>query len=89
LGLVVALAFPHQIARARNGADAEYLLASGTAAALPRNSPLMGSPWLAIAEVGLSGGRPTIRSAVPIDADTAELAGAGLLATEESATFTG
>ena len=30
---------------------------------------------------------PTIRSAVPIDADTAELAGAGLLATEESATF--
>ncbi|MGN6035411.1 ATP-dependent helicase HrpB [Brevibacterium casei] len=88
LGLVVALAFPHQIARARSGADAEYLLASGTAASLPRNSPLMGSPWLAIAEVGLAGGRPTIRSAVPIDADTAELAGAGLLVTEESATFT-
>lgn len=87
LGLVVALAFPHQIARARSGADADYLLASGTAASLPRNSPLTGSPWLAIAEVGLAGGRPLIRSAVPIDADTAELAGAGLLVTEESATF--
>lgn len=84
LGLVVALAFPHQIARLR-GAD--YLLASGTAASLPRDSPLTGSEWLAIAEVGLAGGRPTIRAAVPIDADTAELAGAGLLTTTETAVF--
>lgn len=48
---------------------------------------MQGSPWLAIAEVGLAGSRAIIRSAVPIDVDTAELAGAGLLHTEETATF--
>ncbi|GAA1643613.1 MULTISPECIES: ATP-dependent helicase HrpB [Brevibacterium] len=87
LGLVVALAFPHQIARLRSAAHADYLLASGTAASLPRDSSLTGSEWVAIAEVGLAGGRPIIRAAVPIDADTAELAGAGLLTTTETASF--
>ena len=87
LGLVVALAFPHQIARLRGAAHADYLLASGTAASLPRDSSLTGSEWVAIAEVGLAGGRPIIRAAVPIDADTAELAGAGLLTTTETASF--
>ncbi|MEY9257205.1 ATP-dependent helicase HrpB [Brevibacterium epidermidis] len=87
LGLVTALSYPLQIARLRNASDSEYLLASGTAASLPRDSSLQGSPWLAIAEVGLSGSRAIIRSAVPIDVDTAELAGAGLLHTEETATF--
>lgn len=87
LGLVVALAFPHQIARLRSAAHADYLLASGTAATLPRDSALTGSEWLAIAEVGLAGGRPIIRAAVPIDSDTAELAGAGLLTTTETAVF--
>ena len=89
LGLVTALSYPLQIARLRNASDSEYLLASGTAASLPRDSSLQGSPWLAIAEVGLSGSRAIIRSAVPIDVDTAELAGAGLLHTEETAKFDG
>lgn len=87
LGLVTALSYPPQIARLRSASDSEYLLASGTAASLPRDSSLQGSPWLAIAEVGLAGSRAIIRSAVPIDGDTAELAGAGLLHTEETATF--
>lgn len=87
LGLVTALSYPLQIARLRSASDSEYLLASGTAASLPRDSSLQGSPWLAIAEVGLAGSRAIIRSAVPIDGDTAELAGAGLLHTEETATF--
>ncbi|MGC2975999.1 ATP-dependent RNA helicase [Brevibacterium sp. FAM 25378] len=89
LGLVTALSFPLQIARLRSASDSEYLLASGTAASLPRDSSLLGSPWLAIAEVGLAGSRAIIRAAVPIDQDTAELAGAGLLATEETASFEG
>lgn len=89
LGLVTALSYPLQIARLRSASDSEYLLASGTAASLPRDSSLQGSPWLAIAEVGLSGSRAIIRSAVPIDVDTAELAGAGLLHTEETAKFDG
>ncbi|WP_166972826.1 ATP-dependent RNA helicase [Brevibacterium atlanticum] len=87
LGLVTALSFQLQIARLRSSSDSEYLLASGTAATLPSDSSLQGSPWLAIAEVGLAGQRAIIRAAVPIDEDTAELAGAGLLATEETATF--
>ncbi|WP_210602705.1 ATP-dependent RNA helicase [Brevibacterium oceani] len=87
LGLVTALSFPLQIARLRSSSDSEYLLASGTAATLPRDSSLQGSPWLAIAEVGLTGQRAIIRAAVPIDQDVAEFAGTGLLATEETATF--
>ncbi|WP_166823475.1 ATP-dependent helicase HrpB [Brevibacterium limosum] len=87
LGLVTALAHPLQIARLRSASDSEYLLASGTAASLPRDSSLQGSPWLAIAEVGLAGSRAIIRSAVPIDTETAELAGAGLLHTEDTASF--
>ncbi|MGO3178564.1 MAG: ATP-dependent helicase C-terminal domain-containing protein, partial [Brevibacterium linens] len=87
LGLVTALSYPLQIARLRSASDSEYLLASGTAASLPRDSSLQGSPWLAIAEVGLAGSRAIIRSAVSIDVDTAELAGAGLLHTVETATF--
>ncbi|MCF2587586.1 ATP-dependent RNA helicase [Brevibacterium sp. UCMA 11752] len=87
LGLVVALAHPLQIGRLRSSSASEYLLASGTAASLPRNSSLQGSPWLAISDVGLSGGCAVIRAAVVIDEDTAELAGAGLMATEETATF--
>lgn len=89
LGLITALSFPLQIARLRSGSDSDYLLASGTAASLPRDSSLQGSPWLAIAEVGLAGSRAIVRSAVPIDQDTAELAGAGLLRTEETASFEG
>src|SRR5699024_2567373 len=81
-GLVTALSFPLQIARLRSASDSEYLLASSTAAGLPRDSSLQGSAWLAIAEVGLAGSRAIIRSAAPIDQDTAELAGAGLLHTE-------
>src|SRR5690625_4892063 len=87
LGLVTALSFPLQIARLRSASDSEYLLASGTAAGLPRDSSLQGSAWLAIAEVGLAGSRAIIRSAAPIDQDTAELAGAGLLHTEDTAEF--
>ncbi|MDN6124450.1 MAG: ATP-dependent helicase, partial [Brevibacterium sp.] len=87
LGLVVALSHPLQIGRLRSSSASEYLLASGTAASLPRNSSLQGSLWLAISDVGLAGGRAVIRAAVVIDEDTAELAGAGLMATEETATF--
>ena len=87
LGLVVALSYPLQIARLRSSSASEYLLASGTAASLPRGSSLQASPWLAISDVGLAGGRGVIRAAVAIDQDTAELAGAGLMVTEETATF--
>ncbi|WP_209371237.1 ATP-dependent helicase HrpB [Brevibacterium renqingii] len=87
LGLVTALSQPLQIARLRSASESEYLLASGTAATLPRDSSLTGAAWLAISEVGLVGSRALIRAAAIIDQDTAELAGAGLLAAEETAVF--
>lgn len=52
-GLITALAFPGRVAR-REGED--YLLASGTRAILPPDSPLKGAPWLAVAEATRSAG---------------------------------
>jgi ATP-dependent helicase HrpB len=88
-GLVTALAFPERIARLRRGSEDEYLLASGSGAVLPRESALKGHEWLAVAEIGLSGGKPLIRCAAVVDQDTAELAGSELLVEEEDARFDG
>lgn len=91
LGMVTALAYPQQIARRRtsggHSADAEYLLASGTAASLPHGSSLHGVPWLAIAELTLHGERAIIRTAAELDRDHAELAAGPLLGNETEARF--
>lgn len=55
LAPVVAAAWPDRVAR-RVGARS-YLLARGTRAALPHDSPLVEEDWLAIAEVSRSDGR--------------------------------
>lgn len=91
LGFVTALAFPQQIARRRqpaaNNHGDEYLLASGTAAVLPRGSSLHGVAWLAVAEVTLHGDRSVIRTAAELDQDHAELAAGTLLVEETDARF--
>lgn len=90
LGMVTALAYPQQIARRRVNparSDAEYLLASGTAASLPRGSSLQGVSWLAVAEVTLHGDRAIIRSAAELDRDHAELAAGSLLTEQTEAQF--
>ena len=71
-GIVVALAFPERVARARDGG---YLMASGTAAELAKGSPLAGTEWLAIAVADRAAGAPSarIRQAVPIGEDVARL----------------
>ncbi|MEV5751152.1 ATP-dependent helicase HrpB [Actinoallomurus sp. NPDC052308] len=73
-GVVVALAFPERVARARAGGG--YLMASGTAAEPARGSALGGSEWLAIAVADRPAGAPAarIRQAVPIDEEVARLA---------------
>ncbi len=86
-GLVTALSFPQRIARRRPGTDREYLLASGTAAELPRETAWAGQEWLAVAEVQLVGERALIRSAAGIDRETAELAAGSLLVTEQTGRF--
>jgi ATP-dependent helicase HrpB len=73
-GVVVALAFPERVARAREGGG--YLMASGTAAEPAKGSALGGAEWLAIAVADRPAGAPAarIRQAVPIDEDVARLA---------------
>lgn len=85
---VVALAYPDRIARRRPGGSA-YLLASGTGAVLPENSPLIGSEWLAIADAGRTPGRKdaVIRAAVPLDQDGACAAAPALLAERDVVDF--
>ncbi|WP_205754482.1 ATP-dependent helicase HrpB [Arthrobacter sp. CAU 1506] len=93
-GQILALAFPERVARRVNGATGQtYLLASGTRAGLPAGSPLAGHEWLAVAEVSRAQGRDAagtgavIRSAAPLDADTAEAAAGTLLTDRVEARF--
>lgn len=86
-GLVVALAFPERIARARvekpePGARSPYLMASGTAAETAPGTALTGLPWLAVAVADRPAGAPSARilHAAALDEETARLAGAPLLA---------
>lgn len=84
VGLVVALAHPERIARRRPGGT-NYLMVSGTGAALPPGSPLSGYDWLACADLDRSAGRSDaiVRSAAPIDADLALDAASSWLAESE------
>ncbi|MEV0533243.1 ATP-dependent helicase HrpB [Kitasatospora sp. NPDC050463] len=86
VGLVVALAFPERIARARvekpaPGERSPYLMASGTAAELAPGTALGALPWLAVAVADRPAGSPSARvlHAAALDEDTARLAGAPLL----------
>ncbi|MBL3686533.1 ATP-dependent helicase HrpB [Leucobacter zeae] len=83
-GVVLALARPDWIAR-RTGADSRtYLLASGTRAALPEGSGLVGAEWIAVREVQRSEGRAAdgtgavIRLAAPLAEEDALGIGASL-----------
>ncbi|MFI6843322.1 ATP-dependent helicase HrpB [Kitasatospora sp. NBC_00085] len=90
VGLVVALAFPERIARARverpgPGERSPYLMASGTAAELAPGTALGALPWLAVAVADRPAGSPSARvlHAAALDVSTARLAGAPLLASRE------
>ncbi|MFJ1752657.1 ATP-dependent helicase HrpB [Kitasatospora sp. NPDC088134] len=80
-GLVVGLAYPERLARAREGGDGAYLMASGTAAQLQPGSRLPAGGWLAVAVADRPAGAPSARvlRAVAIDEATARRAGAPLL----------
>ncbi|UPO78153.1 ATP-dependent helicase HrpB [Arthrobacter sp. Helios] len=96
VGFIIALAFPARVARRVAGSPGEqYLLASGTRAGLPPDSPLRGSEWLAVADVTRAEGRAAagtgavIRAAAPLEAGTAEAAAAHLLTESVLAEFAG
>ncbi|MGW4806972.1 ATP-dependent RNA helicase [Kitasatospora sp. NPDC004272] len=84
-GLVVGLAYPERVARAREGGDGAYLMASGTAARLPPGSRLPAGGWLAVAVADRPAGAPSARvlRAVAVDEATARRAAAPLLGSRE------
>ncbi|HTF10758.1 MAG TPA: ATP-dependent helicase HrpB [Asanoa sp.] len=90
-GLVVGLAYPERLARARGAGATAYLMSGGTAAELTPGSALAGAEWLAVAAADRPPGRASarVRSAVIIDEATAREAGAALLATEEEVAWSG
>ena len=90
-GLVVGLAYPERLARARRPGGTAYLMAGGTAAELAPGSSHAGAPWLAIAAADRAPGRASarVRSAVTVDEATAREAGAALLAESVDVSWTG
>ncbi|MEU4116314.1 ATP-dependent helicase HrpB [Kitasatospora sp. NPDC028055] len=90
VGLVVALAFPERIARARverpaPGERSPYLMASGTAAELAPGTALGALPWLAVAVADRPAGSHSARvlHAAALDESTALQAGASLVTARE------
>lgn len=90
-GAILALARPERIARRTADGSRSYLLASGTRAALPESSGLLGADWLAVWEVQRADGRAAdgtgavIRTAAPLSEADAFLAGSELLTDERTA----
>ncbi|MFD6445001.1 ATP-dependent helicase HrpB [Promicromonospora sp. NPDC060204] len=91
VGIVVGLAYPERIARARGAGSATYQMSGGTGAALDPQSPLRSTTWLAIAVADRAPGRADarIRSAVPIDEATARDVAGDLVTTTDQIRWDG
>jgi len=62
LGVLLASAYPDRIARLRVDGDGyQYQLSNGRSAVLPREDGLVGTQWLAVAELGGQVGEPVDR----------------------------
>ncbi|WP_238175008.1 ATP-dependent helicase HrpB [Kribbella pratensis] len=85
VGVVVGLAYPDRIARVRGADSATYQMSGGTGAALDPQSPLRTTTWLAIAVADRAPGRADarIRSAAPIDEQTARDIAGDLVSTTD------
>lgn len=80
-GLVVGLAYPERVARARYVGGRTYLMAGGTAAELAVGSALTGTAWIAVASADRAPGARTarVRTAAALDEGTAREAATTLL----------
>ncbi|MBC3763692.1 ATP-dependent helicase HrpB [Quadrisphaera oryzae] len=94
--LVVGLAHPERLARARpagsaGSAEESYLTTGGTAVRLAPGSALRGAPWLAVAVADRSGSDPEarVRAAAALDEDGARAAAPQLLAEVEEVAWQG
>ncbi|GIJ28081.1 ATP-dependent helicase [Micromonospora qiuiae] len=90
-GLLVGLAYPERLARARRPGGGAYLMSGGTAAELAPGSALAGADWLAVAVADRSPGAPAarIRLAAVLDEATAREAGAPSLRTDREVGWSG
>ncbi len=66
IGVLVSVAFPNRIARARDE-PGSFLLASGAGVSVPTDDALAREPWLAVAETEGSGGDVRVLTAAPLD----------------------
>jgi ATP-dependent helicase HrpB len=80
--LLVALAYPERIAKAR-GALGHFQLASGRGAVLEPTEPLAKAAWLVIADLGGGAARDRIRLAASLEADELKSAFAERLICEQ------
>ncbi|CAN7666573.1 ATP-dependent helicase HrpB [Bosea sp. LjRoot237] len=79
-GLLLALAFPDRVAKARQLGSGQYLLANGRGAALEPGQRLAREPYLVVGEMTGSAQQARILSAAAIsEAEIAALAGSGLI----------
>jgi len=84
-GLLLALAYPERIARARAEGALRYQTAAGTGAVLPSGSALAREPLLALGEVDAAGTEARIQLAAPLSwADLLECAGTRIVVEEET-----
>ncbi|WP_238173773.1 ATP-dependent helicase HrpB [Kribbella speibonae] len=85
VGVVVGLAYPERIGRVRGAESATYQMSGGTGAVLDPQSALRSTSWLAIAAADRAPGRADarIRSAAPIDEQTARDIAGDLVSTTD------
>ncbi|MET9271377.1 ATP-dependent helicase HrpB [Kribbella sp. NPDC003557] len=91
VGVVVGLAYPDRVARVRGVGSATYQMAGGTGAALDPRSALRSTTWLAVAAADRAPGRADarIRSAAPIDEQTARDVAGDLVSTTDQIRWDG
>jgi ATP-dependent helicase HrpB len=90
-GIVVGLAYPDRIAKLRRADSTTYQMSGGTGAALDDRSGLRTTSWLAIAVADRAPGRADarIRSAAPIDEQTARDIAGELVSTTDQVRWDG
>ncbi|WP_237479992.1 ATP-dependent helicase HrpB [Lichenibacterium dinghuense] len=85
-GIVLALAFPDRIAKAR-GRLGEFLLANGRAAAVEPQDPLARAPFLAVGEITGRASSTRILLAAALDAGEVESAAGAAVTTADELSF--
>jgi ATP-dependent helicase HrpB len=85
-GLLIALAFPDRIAKAR-GKPGEFLMANGRAAALDASDGLARAPYLAIAEIAGGGATARILLAAALTTEDIRAVAGARITTAREVTF--